>query len=171
MKASMNMDSMTTISGENKSDLMASVKHNENKNYRKLFELHVNTGKIIGGITIMFFIASSIGILYLMTPFFSFLMEYWHETAYAIAGGIIATSIIECSFLYENKNKSDKDNIKWKLSLMAVAIVIAGFIGMLIIIGFNGLLSMTAIIIGAIAIPLLILIILNGIRNLLKIME
>lgn len=166
------MDSMTTtISGDNKSYLMTPVKHNKNKNSGKRFELHVNTGKIISGITIMFIIASIIGVLYLMTPFFSFLMEYWHETAYAIAGGVIVISILTCSNLYDNKDKSDKDCIKWKLSLMAVAIAITGLIVMPIIIGFNGLLSMLAIVIGVFAIPPLILIIYCGIAGLPKIME
>lgn len=166
------MDSMTTtISGDNKSYLMTPVKHNKNKNSGKRFELHVNTGKIISGITIMFIIASIIGVLYLMTPFFSFLMEQWHETAYAIEGGVIAISILTCINLYYNKDKSDKDCIKWKLSLMAVAIAITGLIAMLIIIGFNGLLSFLAIIAGVFAIPPLILIIYCVIEGLLKIME
>lgn len=168
-----NMDSMAppTISGDNKSYLMTPVKHNKNKNSGKRFELHVNTGKIIGGITIMFIIASIIGVLYLMTPFFSFLMEQWHETAYAIGGGVIVISIFTCSNLYDNKDKSDKDHIKWKLSIMAVVIAITGLIAMPIIIGFNGSLSLLAIIIGVFAIPLLILIICCGIEGLLKIME
>lgn len=106
-----------------------------------------------------------------MTPFLSFLMQQWHETAYAIAGSVIVISIFTCIDLYDNKDKSDKDSIKWKLSLMAVAIAITCLIVMPIIIGFNGLLSLLAIIIGAIAIPPLILIIWCGIAGLLKIME